>query len=146
GDRRAQDPAALAEHVVRDALDAGANLWRVIADEGITGDPDHPAATAAAKIAAEHSDLPALAWAGPSTVAHAPYEELGATFVGRDLDDCDLVISVDRAAQLNAIECHRSQSVTNPVLRRRLELHHATECLRVLRPAPPERIPGQPRR
>lgn len=146
GDLSAQDPAALAEHVVRVALEVGADLLLVFDDGGITGHPDHQAATDAAKIAAEHSNLPVLAWAVPSTVANALNEEFGATFVGRDLDDCDLVISVDRAAQLNAIECHRSQSVTNPVLRRRLELHHATECLRVLRPAPPERIPGQPRR
>lgn len=48
----------------------------------------------------------------------------------------DLTITVDRAAQLEAIACHASQSTHNRVLWRRLELLGNTEHLRYLRKAP----------
>ena len=48
----------------------------------------------------------------------------------------DLTITVDRAAQLEAIACHASQSTHNRVLWHRLELLGNTEHLRYLRKAP----------
>ena len=48
----------------------------------------------------------------------------------------DLTITVDRAAQLEAIACHASQSTHNRVLWHRLELLGNTEHLRYLRKTP----------
>ncbi len=72
-------------------------------------------------------------WVIPHTVAAALNREFGTTFVGRDPDQADIVLAVDRAAQVDAIDCHRSQATDNPVLRRRLELMADQERLRTLR-------------
>jgi N-acetylglucosamine malate deacetylase 2 len=101
---------------------------------GITGHPDHQAATDAAIAAADELDLLVLAWTIPADVADALNSEFGTTFVACDPDACDFVLRVDRTAQLRAIQCHASQSTTNPVLKRRLELQQDTEWLRILRP------------
>lgn len=130
----AEDAAQLTAHVLRIAADVEADLLLVFDDGGITGHPDHQAATDAAKDAADRTGLPVLAWAIPSAVAGALNDEFGTGFVGRDVGDCDVVIRVERSAQLAAIECHSSQSSVNPVLRRRLELQRDAEWLRVLRP------------
>ena len=109
----------------------------VVFDEGgITGHPDHCAATAAALLTARRRRLPVLAWAVPEQVARTLNAEHGTRFLGRRAAEVDLVIAVDRHRQRQAIACHASQSADNPVLWRRLELSGAFESLRWLRPPP----------
>jgi LmbE family N-acetylglucosaminyl deacetylase len=104
---------------------------------GITGHPDHQAATDAALAAAATLDRTVLAWALPRAIADALNHELGTTFVGRDPGAVDFVLDVDRRAQLEAIGCHACQAIDNPVVRRRLALQQDHEWLRVLR----QRVP-----
>lgn len=129
----AQPRAELVDHIQKTARDVAADGLLVFDDGGITGHPDHQAATDAAIEAADALDLPVFAWAIPARVASALNDEFGTTFVGRERADCSIVLEVDRAAQLEAIDCHASQSTANPVLRRRLELQQQHEWLRVLR-------------
>lgn len=124
---------ALADVVRVRAREAAADLLVVFDHGGITGHPDHVHATAAALVAADHLDLPVLAWAIPETVADELNTQFGTTFAGRSTAEVDHWVSVDRDAQLRAIACHRSQSAANPVLWRRLELTGQQEPLRMLR-------------
>jgi N-acetylglucosamine malate deacetylase 2 len=122
----------LMHHILWHASDADA---LVVFDEGgVTGHPDHCRATAAAIAAADVLDLPVLAWAIPHTVAEQLNAEFGTSFVGRDEVELDMTIEVDRTHQLKAIACHRSQTVDNPVLWRRVGLLGNREWLRYLRP------------
>jgi LmbE family N-acetylglucosaminyl deacetylase len=130
----AQPPDDLAAHVQRAAADVGADSLLVFDHGGITGHPDHQAATDAALIAAATLGGTVLAWALPRTVADALNHQFGTAFVGRDPGEVDFVLDVDRRAQLEAIACHASQATDNPVVRRRLELQQDHEWLRVLRP------------
>lgn len=129
----AQPRAALVAHILELATEVGADGLLVFDHGGVTGHPDHQAATDAALVAAERRDVPVIAWAIPAHVARALNEEFGTTFVGRDESECQVALEVDRTAQLDAIDCHASQSTDNPVLRRRLELQQGTEWLRFLR-------------
>jgi LmbE family N-acetylglucosaminyl deacetylase len=122
----------LADHVRRVAHDISANSLLVFDDGGITGHPDHQHATDAARLAAASLGIPAIAWAIPAKVADGLNDEFGTAFVGRSDDELDAAISVDRARQLAAIACHRSQSADNPVLWRRLDLLGSSEHLRRL--------------
>jgi LmbE family N-acetylglucosaminyl deacetylase len=94
---------------------------------GVTGHPDHVAATASAGRVATRLHLPVLEWGVPPSVAATLNEEFGTGFVG--VDGADLTI--DRTSQLAAIACHHSQSRDNPVLRRRLALQGDCERVRV---------------
>lgn len=132
----------LAGAVTSLAAEVGADLLLVFDEGGITGHPDHRRATEAALAGAP--ELPALAWTVPSGVADVLNTELGTSFVGRDEEEIDLVIPVDRARQLRAIARHVSQcGDDNPTLWRRLELLGGTEAVRWLRrPTPdPRRSP-----
>ncbi len=113
-----------------------AEVLLVFDEGGITGHPDHCAATAAALLAARRRRLPVLAWAVPEQVARTLNAEHGTSFLGRRDAELDIVVAVDRHRQRQAIACHASQSTDNPVLWRRLELSGATETLRWLRPPP----------
>jgi LmbE family N-acetylglucosaminyl deacetylase len=126
------DLETLADEVEAVAVPDAIDCILVFDEGGITGHPDHQRATAAASIAAERLGLPVLAWALPSSVAHALNNEFGAGFIGREPSEIDLEIEVDRARQLTAIACHASQSNANPVLWRRLALQGTTESLRWL--------------
>ncbi len=110
-----------------------AEILLVFDEGGITGHPDHCAATAAALLAARRDELPVLAWAVPERVASVLNAEFGTSFLGRRDGEVDLVVTVDRGRQRQAIACHVSQSTDNPVLWRRLELLGSTESLRWLR-------------
>ena len=133
GGLKAQPRDALVEHILQTAADIDPD-WLLVFDQGgITGHPDHQAATEAALEAAAVLDLPVLGWAIPAAVASALNDEFGTAFVGRDDGDCQIVLKVDRVRQLEAINCHASQSTDNPVMRRRLELQQDVERLRVLR-------------
>jgi N-acetylglucosamine malate deacetylase 2 len=131
---------------VRQAVKLTAAQALLVFDEGgITGHPDHCHATAAALSAASRDDLTVIAWTIPGHVAEALNAEFGTAFTGRPLAQIDLTITIDRAAQLEAIACHASQSTQNPVLWRRLELLGSTEHLRYLlngpRPAASPEVP-----
>jgi N-acetylglucosamine malate deacetylase 2 len=125
----------LTAHIVRMANEVGADLLLTFDEGGITGHPDHEQATQAAVAAGISGTLPVLAWAVPDTVACALNDEFGAAFVGRNDDQCDFRVAIDRVRQSEAIACHVSQSAWNPVLQRRLELSGEFEHLRWLTPA-----------
>lgn len=131
GSLAAQPSAELAAHVVRVAGDVDALV--VFDHGGITGHPDHQAATDAALTAAVELDVPVIGWMIPATVADTLNREFATSFVGRQPDDADTLLIVDRTAQHAAIDCHRSQATDNPVLRRRLELMADREWVRWLR-------------
>lgn len=105
----------------------------VFDDNGITGHPDHVAATRVALAAARDADLPVLAWALPEDVAAVLREEFGIPFAGRTAEELDGRVGVDRTAQDSAVMAHPSQAVPGSALWRRLELLGAVEHLRWLR-------------
>jgi N-acetylglucosamine malate deacetylase 2 len=123
----------LASHVVAAARGQRSDLLLVFDDSGVTGHPDHQQATRAAVTAADHLDLPVIAWTVREPVAATLNTEFSTDFRGRCAVEIDLTITVDRDRQRRAIACHRSQSTDNSVLRRRLELTGPTEPLRWLR-------------
>ncbi len=127
-----QSSSELTAHVVRIAHQVGADLLLTFDEGGITGHPDHQQATRVAVIAAATTDLPVLAWAITDEIASALNSEFGFRFVGRCEDQLDFRVPMDRAIQREAIACHLSQSASNPVLRRRLELSGDVEPLRWL--------------
>lgn len=101
---------------------------------GVTGHPDHAAATAAAMLAAEVLDLPVLAWTLPEAVAAQLNDEMGGSaFSGCTPDKIDLRITVDRTHQIAASHAHHTQAVPSSPLWRRLELLGDAEHLRWLR-------------
>jgi len=99
---------------------------------GVTGHPDHQAASAVARSVAVRRGLPVLEWGVGPNIAEALREELGAPFVPLSEDSGAVVIDaeVDRHRQLAAIACHRSQATDNPVLARRLALQGSVERVR----------------
>jgi LmbE family N-acetylglucosaminyl deacetylase len=123
------DIRELSRHVVN----AGArNDALLVFDEGgVTGHPDHCRATEAALLAAAELDMPVLGWTLSGSVASELNQRLGTAFVGRAEAELYMSIEVDRARQLEAIACHRSQD--NPVMRARLALQGKREWLRLLR-------------
>ena len=124
--------AELADRVVEAARCHHAELLVVFDEGGITGHRDHQAATEAALTAARRLAIPVVAWAVSETVADALNAEFGSSFVGRPPDQIDITLTVERTRQLEAIARHRSQSGTNPVLWRRLQLSGDRESLRWL--------------
>lgn len=110
-----------------------AKLVIVFEPEGVTGHPDHRAATAAGLRAAGRHSLPVLEWGIHPDVARALRCEFAAPFVALDGPDT-IDVLVDRAAQHAAIACHESQAHDNPVLRRRLQLQGHRERLRYRSP------------
>ena len=124
----------LATEVVTAAESSGAEGLLVFDAAGVTGHPDHVAATAAALLAAETLNLPVLGWTLPETVAAQLNQEYDAGFTGHRDEDIDLRVTVDRTRQTVACHAHASQSQPGSVLWRRLELLGDTESLRWLRP------------
>ena len=115
------------------ARQVGADGILAFAASGVTGHPDHAAATAAALAAAELLDLPVLGWTIPSTVADTLNAEHGTAFVGAEPDDIDYRITVDRSRQREAMAAHASQAVASSIVWRRLELLGDNEYLQQLR-------------
>jgi LmbE family N-acetylglucosaminyl deacetylase len=101
---------------------------------GVTGHPDHDAATELAVEAAGPSGLPVLAWTLPLDVATTLGQETGTTFVGRGPELVDVVLTVHRDRQRHAVQAHPSQAVPGSVLWRRLVLLGDKEHLRWLSP------------
>jgi len=104
---------------------------------GVTGHPDHVRATQAALAGASALGLGVLGWTLPGDVATTLSQEFGATFVGHDEADVDIVVGVRRDEQLVAIGRHPSQAIPTSVVWRRLELQQGYEHLRWLRPPYP---------
>jgi LmbE family N-acetylglucosaminyl deacetylase len=119
-----------------DSCVGDAELLVVFDAAGVTGHPDHRAATAAAERVAARLGLPVLEWGVAPAVAAALNAELGTAFVGIAGED----LHVDRAAQQRAIACHVSQARDNPVLERRLALQGDVDRVRVRRPSVSRRV------
>lgn len=102
---------------------------------GVTGHPDHRAASKAAAAVASRHGLPILEWGLPASLARRLSGEFGAPLHGlaTSVDNVDL--RVNRTRQRAAIAAHRSQQPDNPLLSRRLALQGDREIIRV-RPAP----------
>ncbi len=126
------DPTVLDDDVVAVARAAGADGLLVFDETGITGHPDHVAATRSAIRAAEQLGMPVLGWTLDADVAERLRAETGAPFVGRAPDEIHVQIGVQRERQRAAIACHASQAVPTSVLWRRLELQGDAESLRRL--------------
>ena len=122
----------LADQVVQAAHAGRAEALIVFDPSGVTGHPDHRAATTGACRAARRLGLPALAWTIPDSVAAALNREFGTTFVGQAKTAIDIEVTVDRQRQRAAISRHASQAVPTIALWRRLELLGDTEYLRWL--------------
>ncbi len=99
--------------------------------DGVTGHPDHQAASRAAMAVAARQGLPVLGWALSHDVADALDAEFGAGFAGHDAADLTEVV-VDRTRQRRAVQCHATQAVPGSVLWRRLELQGDLEHVRHL--------------
>lgn len=127
------DLEELAGHVAAAAGQVGAAALLAFDLGGVTGHPDHHRATEAALVAADRLGLPVAGWAVPDDVAATLNAELGTRFSGRSPSGPTSVLAVDRSVQQKAIACHVSQSISNPVLWRRLELQGEREYLVGLR-------------
>jgi N-acetylglucosamine malate deacetylase 2 len=132
GDLRDLPAGMLAAEVAAAAESCGADGLLVFDSAGVTGHPDHMAATAAGLLAAERLSLPVLGWTLPETVAAQLNQELGASFIGHPDQDIDLRVRVDRTRQRQASHAHKSQALPSSVLWRRLELLGDSESLRWL--------------
>jgi len=125
----ADQPTDALDAVVEAAL-GDAALVVTFEPNGVTGHPDHRAASAAARRVARARGRRVLEWGVSSDVALALRAELGVPFHALDgPGTLDLV--VDRSAQLAAVACHESQSRDNPVLDRRLALQGRRERVRL---------------
>lgn len=127
------EPGALSAEVLRALAVRPAQGIFTFDLSGISGHPDHVAASRAALDAADEAGLPVLGWTIPQSVAEQLNEELEATFLGHGYDEVDLVVPVERDQQRLASLAHASQAVPTSVLWRRLELLGDHEYLRLLR-------------
>ncbi|MGC8473164.1 MAG: PIG-L family deacetylase [Candidatus Dormibacteria bacterium] len=101
---------------------------------GVTGHPDHAAATAAALTVASAHGLASLEWGVPDELARELGARLRTRFTGFDPGAGDpSLVQVDRAVQERAIACHLSQDPHNLVLRTRLALQGDREWVRLVR-------------
>jgi LmbE family N-acetylglucosaminyl deacetylase len=98
---------------------------------GVTGHPDHVAATAAATRVARARGLELIEWGLAEEVAAQLRGEFGIPFVGLGDGPGVTTLHVDRRTQLEAIACHRSQVTDNPVVARRLGLQGEQERVRI---------------
>jgi N-acetylglucosamine malate deacetylase 2 len=130
----AQPPAELADRVTAVAALQHPDGLLAFDDTGITGHPDHRAATAAAVRAGTALSLPVLAWALAADVADRLRAKTGQPFAGQPPGNLDLQIPVDRACQRQASWLHTSQISPTAVVWRRLDLQGDTEHLRWLLP------------
>ena len=145
--RLAAVPAAeLAAHVTGLAARYHPSGLLVFDDTGITGHPDHRAATASAVQTAGPLSLPVLAWALPAGIADRLRAETGQPFAGQAPGRLDFGIRVSRARQRQAALLHASQVSPAAPLWRRLELQGDIEHLRWLVPPPGATRAGPPGR
>ncbi len=126
----ASRPAAELESLVEQHLGA-ADALLVFEPSGVTGHPDHRAASLAGAAVAGRHRLPLLEWGLPTPLARRLSQEFGVPLrgLGRSADLVE--IRVDRTRQWAAISQHRSQQPDNPLLRRRLTLQGDRELIRI---------------
>ncbi len=136
------DPESLAAEVRRELDQRPAEGLVVFDPTGVSGHPDHAAASRAALDAASQRDLPVLGWTLPLATAAQLNDEFDAAFAGHPDHDIDLVVRVDRDNQRMASLAHASQAVPTSVLWRRLELLGDHEHLRWLHAAVPAATPA----
>jgi LmbE family N-acetylglucosaminyl deacetylase len=132
GDLRS-DHEPVVDEILQEASEVRAEGLVVFDSTGITGHPDHIAATTAALEAAARLRLPVLAWTIPTVVADQLSDEFDATFAGQPNAAIDVHLPVTRDRQRRASLAHVSQAVPTSVLWRRLELLGDVEYLRWLR-------------
>lgn len=126
------DPALL-DTPLRDLVDRVRPDGLLVFDtHGITGHPDHRAATAAGQRVAAERGLPVLAWTIHADVAAAMSAEFGAAMVGHRDEEIALTVTCPRDVQRRAVDAHASQAVPDSPLWRRLELTGDVEHLRYL--------------
>lgn len=139
GELSSIDQGVLAAEVAAAADGHGAQGLITFDPSGVSGHPDHVAATAASLEAADTLGLPVLGWTLPHAIAKQLEEELGVAFIGRHDAEIDIVLPVNRDRQRVASLAHASQAIPTSPLWRRLELLGDHEYLRWLRreDAPP---------
>ncbi len=131
GQLSAQPPPGLAS-LIQESLDEWRSDGVIVFDRsGVTGHPDHAAATRAALDVALARGVDVPEWTLPSAVAAQLNTEFGTTFSGHAPQDIDVVVTVDRQAQCAAIAAHASQAVPGSPMWRRLELLGSTKHLRL---------------
>jgi LmbE family N-acetylglucosaminyl deacetylase len=133
GQLAAQPPSALASRIQQALDDWSADGVIVFDRSGVTGHPDHAAATRASLDAALARGVDVLEWTLPAAVAAQLNAELGTAFSGHAPQDINVVVAVDRQAQYAAIAAHASQAEPGSPMWRRLELLGSTEHLRLTR-------------
>jgi LmbE family N-acetylglucosaminyl deacetylase len=99
---------------------------------GVSGHPDHIQATEIAIRLSAEVGVGALGWTLPMNVVTTLNHEFGSTLVGREDDEIDIEVSVDRSKQRRAVECHPSQLSPSGIIWRRMELQSDKESLRWL--------------
>ena len=122
----------LAGHVADAAARASANGVLVFDDTGVTGHPEHRAATGAAVLAGRQAGQPVLAWTLPAAARLSA--ETGQGFSGQPPGRIDLCLRVSRQRQRRAGLLHATQISPAAVLWRRLQLFGECEHLRWLVP------------
>ncbi len=135
------DRAGLAAHAAAAAASRSVSGLLVFDDTGITGHPDHQAATAVAVLAGRQAGLPVLAWALTDAVAVRLRAETGQGFAGQPDTVIDLCVRVGRSRQRRAALLHASQVSPSAVMWRRLQLQGECEHLRWLVPPPEAAVP-----
>lgn len=100
--------------------------------DGVTGHPDHRAASDAAIRVGRAHGIPVLGWALPEDVTKVIQDEFGVALAGYPREELDLAVEVTRDVQLEAARAHTSQAVPGSLLWRRLELLGQKEYLRDL--------------
>lgn len=122
------DPALL-DDVIAELADLRPDGVLVFEPSGVTGHPDHAAATALALKVAGSRGIPVLAWTLTESVAAQVNAEFGTSLHGTPADLIDIDLPVSRARQRLAIAAHASQAVPGSILWRRLELMGDREAL-----------------
>ena len=122
------DTEVLVDHI-NTHLD-GVDLLVAFERGGVTGHPDHIAATTAAIAVANDRGMALVEWGVSETVASTLQAEFGAPFTVIDPNGSQ-TIGVDRTPQLRAILRHTSQATDNPILARRLTLQGNHETIRI---------------
>ena len=106
----------------------------VFEPQGVTGHPDHQAATKAAERVADHRALPVIEWGiDPDTASRMNADHglsLKSIVDGPDVHD----LRVDRTAQLAAIRKHASQRDDHPIVCQVLALQGDIERVRLRTP------------
>jgi len=128
--------SGVSQEILDEAIDrhvGDARLLVAFEPGGVTGHPDHRAATLAAQRIADRHRLAILEWGVAPRVAAALEREVGVRFVALD-GPGTTDVSVDRTRQWAAINCHTSQLTDNRVLARRLVLQGDGERIRLRSP------------